>query len=181
MPLLDTLIRKLLQFLLNLLVNYFRDIYIYAREFDQEWCQLRGYVYCRNFVNIGFLSIIAGCEKICSEDHWITSYIRFIYMIGYLSILPIGPALNQGIFSKFELATSSGESVMLICKTATRDGTDAPAYWSDLRFHTSCDWWDWYVTASHTVSRSRNLQLLTPQLDLLRYIFPHHFRTQKNM
>jgi hypothetical protein len=50
--LLETLIGKLLQNLLNLLVIIFRSIYIYARDADQKWCQLRKYLYRRNFEKV---------------------------------------------------------------------------------------------------------------------------------
>src|SRR5882724_687691 len=92
---LETPIRKLLQFLLNPVVIIFRSIYSCVSYSDQKSSQSQKYLNCRNFEKVQCWSILAECEKICSEDHWITSYFCFLYMTGYLSFLPTSPAFEK--------------------------------------------------------------------------------------
>src|SRR5882724_3942711 len=84
---LETPIRKLLQFLLNPVVIIFGSIYSCISYSDQKSSQSQNYLNCRNFEKVRFWSILAECEKKCSEDHWITSYFCVLYITGYLSFL----------------------------------------------------------------------------------------------
>ena len=113
---LETLIRKLSQILLNPVVDFFGGIYIHARHADQNLCQSQMYPCCRNFEKVWFLSVFAKCEKICSQNDWTASNIYFLYIKGYLSILPRCPALNHGIFFKIEPTVRLRKSVTLMMR-----------------------------------------------------------------
>jgi hypothetical protein len=59
--------------------------------------------------NFGQLSL--GVKEFAPKDNWVTSKIYFIYMTGYLGILPTSQALNQVISFKIEPTMRFGESV----------------------------------------------------------------------
>src|SRR6266849_4716537 len=94
----ETLISKLLQFLLNPAVIFLGGIYIYVGDADQNLCQLGKYPSHRNYKKAQFSTIIAGFKKICSENHQITPYIYFLLIVGYLSILPTSSAFEPWYF-----------------------------------------------------------------------------------
>src|SRR5882724_1333144 len=97
---LETPIRKLLQILLNPVVIIFRSIYSCVSYSGPKSSQSQNYFNCRNFEKVQFWPILAECENICSEDHWITSYFCFLYMTGYLSFLPTSSAFEKRYFLK---------------------------------------------------------------------------------
>ena len=59
--------------------------------------------------HFGQLSL--SVTEFAPKDNWVTSNIYFIYMTGYLGILPTSKALNQVTSSKIEPTMRFGESV----------------------------------------------------------------------
>ena len=76
----------------------------------------KNHVYCKSICAIGIIRSTFGqlspsVKEFALKDNWVTSNIYFIYMTGYLGILPTSKALNQVISSKIEPTMRFGESV----------------------------------------------------------------------
>jgi hypothetical protein len=167
---------KLLQNLLDPVVIIFRSIYIYVRHSDQKSCLSQKYLCHRNYEKVRFWSILARHERICSEVYRIISYIYFIYMIGYTSILPTSPAFE----SRYFLQNWAHREVLGKCDTQSPQSDETRL----LNGGCSCDL-RFPLAVCHSLSRcltgSPNCWFLTRPLDLLTHILPHHVGIRKNM